>query len=143
MKFKALEDIYVNINGTKKPLGVKQMIKRFVILISIITLFSLPLFGDEKLYEQSKLKKVKINYGKITRLSIISPKGSIQLIKSKDAVIVNAVFTTTSSSKDSLKNSLDLSSIEIRKEKDKIIIEYKVKSRKHPEIVIGAEFPAF
>ncbi|MCK4666372.1 DUF4097 family beta strand repeat protein [Candidatus Dependentiae bacterium] len=102
------------------------MMKRFIILLSLITLLSLPLFGEEKVYEQSKLKRVKINFGKIIKLSIISPKGSIQLIKSKDEVIVNAVFTITSNSKDSLKSSLDLSSIDIRKDKDKIIIEAKV-----------------
>ncbi len=115
------------------------MIKRFMILISIIILLSLPLFGEEKIYEQSKLKKVKINYGKITKLSIISPKGSIQLIKSKDDIVVNAVFTITSNSKDSLKESLDLSSIEIRKEKDIIIIEAKVPRNyvSHNQVIIN------
>ena len=93
-----------------------------ITLIILITLLILSAFAQDKVYEQSKVKKILVNHGSRKKLSIVSSKGSIQLIRGEKKVFVNAVFASTGSSKEMVQESLEAASIKVDQDKNTIYI---------------------
>ncbi|MDD3627697.1 MAG: hypothetical protein PHV06_10320 [bacterium] len=101
------------------------MKNKFFLTSVLLILFIISISAQEKIYEQTLTKKLKVNYGSNQSLHISSPKGSIQLIPGDD-IIIEAVFLCSGTSKELVKNALDSSTIDLKEENGTINIDAKI-----------------